>query len=147
MGNGLKKLCALVEELKDRLYPESPADCFCGDSPFKKELTDPFVSENIVDFIEQAVRKELRSVGSSTGRDFQPYEYQRVVDSISLLLVEGKKPWKIGAIKLLREQYGYGLKDCKNLVEAAERLGYIELVTEEGDNPYPKIYYVPTGKE
>ena len=141
-NKSLQRLCALVREVERRGFSDSlPHDCFCGDNP---ENTNPVIAEEIVDFIEQAIMDRLRKKRDTSDRVFLSYEYERVRDAVAFLSVlmvgSGRLPWKIAVIKQLREQFGYGIKDGKNLVETACEMGYIK----EVQNSKNETYYTTT---
>ena len=97
MCDNIDRLCRLVSDIGHRVFNDQvPHDCFCSES----FLDNPVIADEIVDFIEAAVLEKLNHMKSHGTRNFQTYEYDRVVDSLALLLVAGKKPWKIPIIKL-----------------------------------------------
>jgi hypothetical protein len=134
-NDSIKELCRLVTEVGERVFNSTIAhDCFCGEN----EYTSGIVHPDIIEYIKQAVYDKMLKTPyhERIVRVMGEGDFARVQDAVEYITnVEKEKPTKIPVIKRLRDQFGYGLKECKDLVEDACLRGYTKKVhyaTNEG---------------
>jgi len=140
----IEEFCLLLSEVGTRVFnSQKPFDCICKDANNPNPVNpNPVIDKEIVEFIKDAVYSKIKTTKNTT-MGFSWREYARVCAAIKQADKQKKCPGKIQLIKILRDEWGYGLKDAKILVETAEEKGLTkqtECASKGGDGRYYKTY-------